>query len=393
MATVTLSDPIALFVPVATANSTFKVSLGSNYTLENDIDRIFATPELRAAVADYQSNKPIKITGAESCRGTCRGKIRILGMVGGCKTMSEPRYWAKESAQRPEPLQVFKNNSITATFLNVTFNAYRYRRGIFDDVLNAVNDVLDDVEHAVDEIWLNPDFLKNLTIRSTSTSTTTKARLLRFNITYFNADPTPPIPQTFTFDDEPFTYSPCPGTLYTQICAFDLALVEYPILLTNSTITPLSLLSTTLRPPLSNKTFLTANISHPSPARLADNPVLSLLRAFSQLFSSTVAYQLADESLDYEQVFSTTVNNTTDNTTTDSEDEDSPPPTYNRTVEWNWVPAALGNQGYAQDLFLIGDPSCSKSSPDPTEGIIESMAEILFRVGVAAGGGGYFVLE
>ena len=134
-------DPIALFVPAATANNTFKVSLRSNYTLENDIDRIFATPELRAAVADYQSNKPIKITCAESCRGTCRGKIRILGMVGGCKTISESRDWAKESAQRPEPLQVFKNNSITATFLNVTFNAYRYRRGIFDGFLNVVNDV------------------------------------------------------------------------------------------------------------------------------------------------------------------------------------------------------------------------------------------------------------
>jgi hypothetical protein len=175
-------------------------------------------------------------------------------------------------------------------------------------------------------------------------------RLLDFDISYFtSASGTPPtIPM-----DSGQPLSTCPGFVTYKSCSYNIGIVEYPVSIVNQTLTLGSDKSTF--PVVSMNSFLRSK-----PGDMNSNGYYNLTRAYGfndaarWLFSSTITITplvLSESSFG--------------------------PTTFSWTTNFEG-PLAV------QNLAVTKTSSCNRTLYDPTDYILRSMSEILFRVGVAA---------
>lgn len=175
-------------------------------------------------------------------------------------------------------------------------------------------------------------------------------RLLDFEVSYFtSASGTPPtIPMDF---GQPL--STCPGFVTYKSCSYNIGIVEYPVNIVNQTLTLDSNQSTF--PVVSMDSFLRSKPGDPN-----GNGYYDLIRAYGfndaarWLFSSTITI-----------------------TPLVLSEGASSPTTFSWTTNFEG-PLAV------QNLAVTKTSSCNRTLYDPTDYILRSMSEILFRVGVAA---------
>jgi hypothetical protein len=175
-------------------------------------------------------------------------------------------------------------------------------------------------------------------------------RLLDFDVSYFTPAPgTPPtIPMEF---GQPL--STCPGFVTHKSCSYNIGIVEYPVNIVNQTLTLDSNKPTF--PVVSMDSFLRSK-----PGDLNSNGYYNLTRAYGfndaarWLFSSTITITPLALS---ESAFGPTA--------------------------FSWRTDFQGPLA-VQNLAVTKTSSCNRTLHDPTDYILRSMSEILFRVGVAA---------
>jgi Protein of unknown function (DUF3176) len=175
-------------------------------------------------------------------------------------------------------------------------------------------------------------------------------RLLDFDVSYFT--PAPGTPPTIPMEiGQPL--STCPGFVTRKSCSYNIGIAEYPISVINQTLTLSSNESTF--PVVSMDSFLRSN-----PGDLMSNGYYNLTRAYGfndaarWLFSSTITITpLVLSSSDF------------------------------GPTSFNWKTDFKGPLA-VQNLAVTQISSCNRTIQDPTDYILRSMSEILFRVGVAA---------
>lgn len=325
---VSLSSPLELSIPAATTNTSLHFG-----EISTAGEGVIITPELRAVIQDHQFSRPIIIANT-NCNGKCFGSFQSIGLVGGCQTAKEPRDWARERAALESQSRNSSDPRFVATFLNVTFDKSRRSYHITN----------------------RPDSIPQT------------GYMLQFNVTFFTADDNPARNMSrfgftgrFSADNITSYADGCPGILHTTSCGFNFATVDYDIQIANGTLSMLSQPPSSTRPSSASvnasETFLTIPIPEvlTPGAPLANTRVNGLLRIFSQLFSTSFIFR----------ELGTTTKNFTD-------------------VTFEWTPSLLGN-AYSQDMLLISSLFCNITSHDPTDGIISSITDILFRLGIRGG--------
>ncbi|KAK0644105.1 hypothetical protein B0T16DRAFT_460192 [Cercophora newfieldiana] len=303
---VSFTAPTMLSVPVATVDSTFNVTAVPDPDI--DITTIslglgsFVSPELAAVIAESQSNIPIPLRGS-GCQGTCTGKLRNLGIVGDCQSSTQDVEWVRRppnatDRRPPLPPQIIGSNPVT--LLNVTVVDQRFQLQ-FQDENNPKYET---------------PFVFNI-------SYFTPAPMTRKNLTSIST--TPGVANFF--------FETCSGTLTTKRCAFDLAVVEYDVTISNETVAFQQGQPSEQRE-VSPKTFLSPSVPDPGFISAFDPKLQGMIGAF-------FVFRM-----------------------------------------W-WTPILNGAK-YSQELFTIEQPNCTKGVVDPTDAIVSSMTDILFRTGISA---------